>query len=54
MIEADPSVTIINKDHVIATLTEDVPFEMTLSVDKGRGYVTAPTTSATPRSRRSA
>jgi DNA-directed RNA polymerase subunit alpha len=41
MIETDPSVTIINKDHVIATLTEDVPFDMTLSVDKGRGYVTA-------------
>src|SRR5688500_5694951 len=41
MIETDPSVTIINKDHVLATLTEDVPFEMTLSVDKGRGYVTA-------------
>ncbi len=41
MIETDPSVTVINKDLVIATLTEDVPFEMTLSVDKGRGYVTA-------------
>jgi DNA-directed RNA polymerase subunit alpha len=41
MIEADPSVTIVNKDLVIATLTEDVPFEMTLTVNKGRGYVTA-------------
>src|SRR5215212_6369630 len=41
MIEADPSITIINKDHVIATLTEDVPFEMSLTVTKGRGYVTA-------------
>ena len=41
MIETDPSVTIINKDHVIATLTEDVAFDMTLSIDKGRGYVTA-------------
>ena len=41
MIEADPSVTIINKDLVIATLTEDVAFEMTLNVSKGRGYVTA-------------
>lgn len=41
MIEADPAITIVNKDLVIATLTEDVPFEMTLSVDKGRGYVTA-------------
>jgi DNA-directed RNA polymerase subunit alpha len=41
MIEADPAITIINKDHVIATLTEDVEFEMTLTVAKGRGYVTA-------------
>jgi DNA-directed RNA polymerase subunit alpha len=41
MIEADPSVTIVNKDMVIATLTEDVTFDMTLTVDKGRGYVTA-------------
>src|SRR3982751_6681372 len=40
-IEADPSITIINKDLVIATLTEDVTFDMTLTVDKGRGYVTA-------------
>jgi DNA-directed RNA polymerase subunit alpha len=41
MIETDTSVQIINKDHVIATLTEDVNFDMTLSIDKGRGYVTA-------------
>jgi len=41
MIEADPSITIINKDLVLATLTEDVGFDMTLTVSKGRGYVTA-------------
>src|SRR3954451_12788784 len=41
MIEADPSITVINKDKVIATLTEDLPFEMILTVGKGRGYVTA-------------
>ena len=41
MIETDPSVHIINKDLVIATLTEDVSFELTLTVSKGRGYVTA-------------
>jgi DNA-directed RNA polymerase subunit alpha len=41
MIDADPGITIINKDLVLATLTEDVPFEMTLKVSKGRGYVTA-------------
>src|SRR5947207_3211771 len=41
MIESDPAVTIINKDLVIATLTEDVNFEMTITVSKGRCYVTA-------------
>jgi DNA-directed RNA polymerase subunit alpha len=41
MIEADPAISIINKDHLIATLTENVNFEMTLTVAKGRGYVTA-------------
>src|SRR5690242_3525469 len=41
MIQADPSITVVNKDLVLATLTEDVPFEMTLTVSKGRGYVTA-------------
>jgi DNA-directed RNA polymerase subunit alpha len=41
MIESDPAITVINKDHVIATLTEDVPFEMELTVAKGRGYKTA-------------
>src|SRR5829696_3611363 len=41
MIEADPSITVVNKDLVVATLTEDVNFDMTLRVDKGRGYVTA-------------
>ena len=41
MITGDPAVTIINKDLTVATLTENVPFEMTLTVAKGRGYVTA-------------
>lgn len=41
MIDADQGITIINKDLVLATLTEDVDFEMTLKVSKGRGYVTA-------------
>jgi DNA-directed RNA polymerase subunit alpha len=41
MIESDPAITVVNKDLVIATLTEDVHFEMTLTVNKGRGYVTA-------------
>ncbi len=41
LIEADSSVTIINKDLVIATLTDKVDFEMELRVSKGRGYVPA-------------
>src|SRR5215212_4543711 len=41
MIDPDQAITVINKDHLIATLTEDVSFEMTLTVGKGRGYVTA-------------
>src|SRR5689334_18321119 len=41
MIEADQAITVVNKDLVLATLTEDLPFEMTLTVGKGRGYVTA-------------
>lgn len=41
LIEADPSITILNKDLVIATLTEKVDFEMELTVKKGRGYVPA-------------
>src|SRR5215204_2302049 len=41
MITGDPAVTIINKDLVVATLTENLPFDMTLTVAKGRGYVTA-------------
>src|SRR5882762_7417301 len=41
IVEADPSIILVNKDHVIATLTEDQTFDMTLTVGKGRGYVTA-------------
>ncbi len=38
-IETDESVDVINKDHVIATLTDDVPFMMEMVVENGRGYV---------------
>ena len=37
-IECDSSIEIINKDLVLATLTENVNFEMELFVEKGRGY----------------
>ncbi len=38
MIECDPSVEIINKDLVLATLTKNVKFELEMFVEKGRGY----------------
>lgn len=38
-IATDDTVDIINKDHVIATLTDDVPFVMEMVVENGRGYV---------------
>jgi len=41
MIESDASVVILNRDLVIATLTDKVDFEMELTVAKGRGYVPA-------------
>ena len=40
-IQADTAITIINKDAVLATLTEDVLFEMEMVVQRGRGYVPA-------------
>ena len=40
-IETDESVEILNKNHVIATLTADVPFVMEMVVENGRGYVAA-------------
>ena len=40
-VQTDHQVEVINKDHLIATLTADVPFIMELVVEKGRGYVTA-------------
>jgi len=40
-IVADPAIEVINKDMVLATLTEDVNFEMEMVVENGRGYVPA-------------
>ncbi|OHB61909.1 MAG: DNA-directed RNA polymerase subunit alpha [Planctomycetes bacterium RBG_19FT_COMBO_48_8] len=40
-IVTDPSIEIINKDLVLATLTSDVNFEMEMVVETGRGYVSA-------------
>lgn len=41
LIEADTSITIHNKDLVLATLTKEVDFDMEFTVEKGRGYVPA-------------
>jgi len=41
LIEADTGITILNKDHLIATLTDESTFEMEFTVAKGRGYVPA-------------
>ncbi len=41
MIEADPAIEIINRDLILATLSEDLDFEMEMTVDSGRGYVAA-------------
>src|SRR5207237_269255 len=38
---ADEAVQIINPEHVIATLTDDVPFAMEMTVENGRGYRTS-------------
>lgn len=40
-IQADDSVEVINKDHLIATLTADAPFIIEMVVENGRGYVPA-------------
>ena len=37
----DDQVEVINKDHVIATLTDNVPFMLEMVVENGRGYVPA-------------
>ena len=37
----DDQVEVINKEHLIATLTDDVPFVLEMVVENGRGYVPA-------------
>lgn len=40
-VQTDETVEVINKDHVLATLTDDVPFVVEMVVENGRGYVPA-------------
>ncbi len=37
----DPAITVHNPDQLVATLTDDVPFSIELTVGRGRGYVPA-------------
>ena len=46
-VQNDEQVEVINKEHLIATLTEDVPFLLEMVVENGRGYV--PATEHTPQ-----
>jgi DNA-directed RNA polymerase subunit alpha len=46
-VQADEQVEVINKDHVIATLSDNVPFLLEMVVENGRGYV--PATEHTPQ-----
>ncbi len=39
MIEADPAIEIVNRDLVLATLTDNVEFDLEMSVQTGRGFV---------------
>lgn len=45
-VQTDDTVEVINKSHVIATLTDDVPFVMEMVIENGRGYV--PSTEHSP------
>jgi DNA-directed RNA polymerase subunit alpha len=40
-IEADPAIEVINKDQIICTLTDNVPFDLEMTVQRGRGYTSA-------------
>ena len=38
LIEADPAIRIMNPEHVIATLNEEVNLDISMTVSRGRGY----------------
>ena len=46
-VKTDEQIQVINKQHIIATLTDDVTFLMEMVVENGRGYV--PATEHTPQ-----
>ncbi len=40
-IEAGPDIEIVNRDQILATLTDDIEFDMEMTVVRGRSYATA-------------
>jgi DNA-directed RNA polymerase subunit alpha len=38
-VQTDEQVEVVNRDHILATLTEDAPFLMEMVIENGRGYV---------------
>jgi DNA-directed RNA polymerase subunit alpha len=46
-VRTDEQIEVINKDHLLATLTGDVPFLLEMVVENGRGYI--PATEHTPQ-----
>jgi DNA-directed RNA polymerase subunit alpha len=50
-ITLDHDVEIVNPDHVIANLTQDGELNMTLKIERGRGYVPAPLRSGSDEGR---
>lgn len=40
-VQTDEAVEVVNRDHILATMTDDVPFSMEMVVENGRGYVPA-------------
>jgi DNA-directed RNA polymerase subunit alpha len=40
-VQTDESVEVINRNHVLATMTDDVPFVVEMVIENGRGYVPA-------------
>lgn len=40
-VQSDSDVEVINQRHVLATLTDNVPFSMEMVVENGRGYIPA-------------
>jgi DNA-directed RNA polymerase subunit alpha len=46
-VRSDADVEVINRGHVLATLTDNVPFMMEMVVENGRGYIPASEHSAT-------